>query len=293
MEIVLNLSMLEDTSLKLNVEKVGQEFCDPHKMPTDSSRPCYALHFILFGRGAIIDSHGKKYDLSKSDVFLLYKDEKYSYWPDIHDPWSYIWVEFDGEGIDELVSLCGFGKDSIKKHVRNLDDFVMLMRNMYDCYDTSELQSLRCTAYFMLVLGKFIEQELAAKTSQSDIRNRQLLRNILIYINNNHTSPELTTEDIARPHGISVRSLNRLFSDMLGMTPIEYMNAYRIAAACEGIKLWNPSMAQIAKWVGFKDEAYFSRVFKNVKGVSPQEWKKGGMDEDPFAWIKEKGMLFR
>ena len=77
------------------------------------------------------------------------------------------------------------------------------------------------------------------------------------------------------------------------MTPIEYLNAYRISVACEGIRLWNPSMAEVAKWVGFEDEAYFSRVFKSIKGMSPQEYKKSNTTEDPFAWIKAKGMLFR
>ena len=293
MEIGLNMSMLEDKNLKLNIEKVGQEFCDPQKKATNCLRPCYALHFVLFGKGTIIDGNGKRYELGKNDSFLLYRNEKYSYCPDAQDPWSYIWVEFSGTGLDELVSLCGFEKDNIKKHIRDFNDFIILMRDMFDCYDASEVQSMRCTAYLMLILGKFIEHELATKTPQRDIRNKKLIRNILVYINNNHMSPSLTTEMIAQLHGMSVRSLNRLFSEVLGMTPIEYLNAYRISVACEGIRLWNPSMAEVAKWVGFEDEAYFSRVFKSIKGMSPQEYKKSNTTEDPFAWIKAKGMLFR
>ncbi len=293
MEIALHMNLMEDKNLKINIEKVGQEFCDSQKKATNCLRPCYALHFVLFGKGTIFDGKGKRYELGKNDAFLLYRDEKYSYCPDPQDPWSYIWVEFGGTGLDELLSLCGFERENIKKHVRDFNDFTMHMRNMYDCFDASEVQSMRCTAYLMLILGKFIEQELATKTPQRDIRNKKQIRNILVYINNNHMSPSLTTEMIAQLHGMSVRSLNRLFSEVLGMTPIEYLNAYRISVACEGIQLWNPSIAEVAKWAGFEDEAYFSRVFKSVKGMSPQEYKKKGIDEDPFAWIKAKGMLFR
>ncbi len=293
MEIALNMNLLEDGNLKINIEKVAQEFCDSRKKTTNCLRPCYALHFVLFGKGTLIDGNGKKYELGKNDTFLLYKNEKYSYCPDNQDPWSYIWVEFSGTGIDELVALCGFDKDNIKKHIKDFNDFIMLMRNMYECYDASEVQYLRCSAYLMLILGKFIEQELSAKTPQRDIRNKKQIRNILVYINNNHMSSSLTTESIAQLHGMSVRSLNRLFMEVLDMTPIEYLNAYRVSVACEGIQLWNPSIAEAAKWAGFEDEAYFSRVFKNIKGVSPQEYKKSGTAEDPFKWIKEKGMLFR
>lgn len=169
----------------------------------------------------------------------------------------------------------------------------MLMRSMYEYYDASEVQNLRCGAYLMLVFAKFIEQELMAKSSMRDLRNKKQIRNILVYINNNQMSPSLTTETIAQLHGMSVRTLNRLFLDTLNMTPIEYLNAYRISVACEGIQLWNPSMAEVARWAGFEDEAYFSRVFKNIKGISPQEYKKSGTTEDPFAWIKAKGLLFR
>lgn len=105
--------LYEDKKLKLNIEKVGQEFCNPQKKATNCLRPCYALHFVLFGKGTLIDGNGKRYELGKNDAFLLYKDEKYSYFPDNQDPWSYIWVGFGGTGIEEFVSLCGFEKDNI------------------------------------------------------------------------------------------------------------------------------------------------------------------------------------
>ena len=102
MEIALNMNLLEDGNLKINIEKVAQEFCDSRKKTTNCLRPCYALHFVLFGKGTLIDGNGKKYELGKNDTFLLYKNEKYSYCPDNQDPWSYIWVEFSGTGIDEI-----------------------------------------------------------------------------------------------------------------------------------------------------------------------------------------------
>lgn len=294
MIVNLNMNLMDDKNLQINIVKVGQEFCSVRKMLTNCKRPCYALHFVLFGRGTLIDSTGKKYKLNKGDAFLLYENEKYSYAPDVQDPWSYIWVEFNGEGLDEFLSFCGFEKDNIKKPLKDFNDFVVWMRNMYEAYDASEVQQLRCLAYFMLISGKFIEQEQSAKTPLRDTLNKKQIRNILVYINNNFTMSALSTEMIAQLHGMSVRTLNRLFMDSLGMTPVEYINAYRIAVACEGIQLWKPtSVAEVARWAGFEDEAYFSRVFKNIKGMSPQEYKKRGIDEDPFVWIKEKGMLFR
>lgn len=293
MEIELNTNLIDDKKLSINILKVGQEHCSPRKKPENCKRPCYALHLVMFGRGTLIDGSGKKYEISKNDAFILYENESYTYCPDIHDPWSYIWVEFNGTEIDKLLSLCGFEKDSISKHIKDFNEFIMLMRDMYESYDASEVQQLRCSAYLMLVLGKFIEQEQALKISPRNAQKKKQLRNILVYINNNYASAALSNETIAQLHGMSVRSLTMLFAEVLGMSPVEYINAYRISVACERLQVANLGVTDAAHWAGFDDEKYFSRVFKSIKGISPLEYKKIGTTEDPFAWIKEKGMLFR
>ena len=39
------------------------------------------MHFVLYGHGTLI-ANGEKISLSKGDVFLLFTDEKYEYYPD-------------------------------------------------------------------------------------------------------------------------------------------------------------------------------------------------------------------
>lgn len=36
-----------------------QEHCSPRKKPENSKRPCYALHLVMIGRGALIDGAEK------------------------------------------------------------------------------------------------------------------------------------------------------------------------------------------------------------------------------------------
>ncbi len=144
----------------------------------------------------------------------------------------------------------------------------------------------------LLVISKLIEYEQDGKVPPKIALKRKQMREILIYINNN-IAANLTNQMIAQVNGMSVSSLNMLFNDILGMTPVDYINAYRIATACERFQTTNLNVKDAAFLVGFTDEKYFTRVFTNIKGVSPQEYKKSGTLEDPFLWIKEKGMLFR
>lgn len=288
----LKINEFDDSDVVLDVVKVGLEHCSPRKPIENCIRPCYSLHFVMFGRGTLITSDGQSYSMNKGDAFLLYEKEQYKYYPDNRDPWSYTWVEFTGENLDKVMSACGFEKGKIKKHVKDFVVFLDYMRNLYDMYDASEIQQLRCCAYLMLILGKFIEQEQESKVSPKIAYKRKQLREILIYINNN-IAANLTNQMIAQVNGLSVSSLNMLFNNILGMPPVDYINAYRIATACEKFQAANWSVKDAAFLVGFSDEKYFTRVFTNIKGMSPQEYKKSGTLEDPFLWLKEKGMLFR
>jgi len=77
------------------------------------------------------------------------------------------------------------------------------------------------------------------------------------------------------------------------MSPVDYINAYKVAIACEKMQSTNMNASEAAMWSGFDDEKYFSRIFKRVKGMTPTEYRKSKPDEDPFMWIKERGLLFR
>ena len=223
-------------------------------------------------------------------------DERYCYKPDKHDPWSYIWIDFDGNEIDGLMSVCGFTKENIKKHIdSDISEYVELMKKMYLSNDSSEYQQMRCTAYFMLIISKLIEQEYGKYTDIKDLYKKKTLREILIYINNNYALPTMGAKKVCEVCGISSSAIERLFSEYLNMSPIDYINSYRISVACDQMQTYNFDVAAATQWVGYTDIKYFSRVFKEKKGMTPSEYKikTKNEEDDPFEWLKAKGLFFR
>lgn len=291
MKIPIKTSLVDDENMVLDVVKCGQEYCNSNKRSQVGVRPFYSLHFVLFGKGVLKDGSGKEYHINKNEIFLLYENEFYDYHPDEFEPWSYIWVDFTGEEIDKFLLLCGFEKDNLVKRGKDFNEYVEMMRRMYEAYDATEVQQLRISAYLMLILGKLIEQEQEKKLSLRELRKVKTLRDIIVYINNNYASAALTNEIIASVNGMSVRSLNLLFSEVLDMSPVEYILNYKISLACE--KLARPDMTinEVAKEAGFDDSKYFARVFKKIKGITPSEYAQLPEKDDPFGWIKEKGFM--
>ncbi len=272
---------------KFKIGKVGYENCSPSKRPVVWVRPNYSWHFVLFGRGTVVTEDGRMYKIGRGESFLLYQGERCNHYPDAQDPWTYIWVELTGDNLEGMFRQCGFTKEKFHRKLIGFDGYVELLKSMKDSFDESDVQQMRTCAYLILIMSRCIEDEREGRVDFRIIRKRRQVRDILTYMNNNFSLP-LTNEEIAAEHGLAVRTLTALFAETLQMTPVQYMNAYRIAVACERFQTTDMSIAEVAKWSGFDDVKYFSRVFRKEKGMSPQEYKKAKPNEDAFAKVKKK-----
>ena len=68
----------------------------------------------------------------------------------------------------------------------------------------------------------------------------------------------------------------KLFKKEMGISPLKYLTQIRISHAKRLLRLKHRSGMSIQEisWLsGFQDSLYFSRVFKKVTGVPPQDWE--------------------
>ena len=102
---------------------------------------------------------------------------------------------------------------------------------------------------------------------------RERLFSMMQFIHANYND-KITLEDIANSAAISSRECLRCFNLCLRETPIEYLTNYRINMAKEFLKKSNKSITDIAFETGFSNAAYFTKVFKQVRGITPKEYRK-------------------
>ena len=92
-----------------------------------------------------------------------------------------------------------------------------------------------------------------------------------------HYYENLMLADVAQKVGISAGYLSTLFQKQLSKGFIDYLNEVRIEYACTYLQQNYLKTYEIAYKVGFKDEKYFSKVFKKIKGQSPSEYRKSAL----------------
>ncbi|MFI7320332.1 helix-turn-helix domain-containing protein [Streptomyces venezuelae] len=106
-----------------------------------------------------------------------------------------------------------------------------------------------------------------------------LLITIRQYIDRHLGDPDLSAEQIAAAHLISVRYLHRLF-EAEGITVgrlIQRQRVERCAGELARRGRSSPSIAVVAARWGFRSPAHFSRAFKSVYGHPPQQWRRMAM----------------
>ena len=93
----------------------------------------------------------------------------------------------------------------------------------------------------------------------------------MAYIHASYTEP-ISRSDVAAYVGLSERHLTRCFRQEVGLTPITYLNRYRVKQAKAMLDSGEKSITEVAMEVGFSNNSYFTRVFRDEVGVSPRAY---------------------
>ncbi len=119
---------------------------------------------------------------------------------------------------------------------------------------------------------RHIEQALSRQRKLGSAMQR-LVREAMAYIHEHYAEP-LSLQHIGRNIGISEGYLVRCFQRELGVTPMTYLNRYRVNQARALLTISDETVTEIASRVGFADSGYFSRVFREETGLSPSEYRR-------------------
>jgi YesN/AraC family two-component response regulator len=117
-----------------------------------------------------------------------------------------------------------------------------------------------------------IDAALARKRKLGSAAQR-LVRQAMAYLHE-HYSEQISRDDLAHHLGMNGDYLTYCFRKEVGMTPIAYLNRYRVNQAKLLLAESDKNVTEVAMSVGFSDSGYFSRVFRRQVGVSPDAYRR-------------------
>ncbi|WP_051287171.1 ABC transporter substrate-binding protein [Paenibacillus taiwanensis] len=90
----------------------------------------------------------------------------------------------------------------------------------------------------------------------------------------NHYDQSLSMDQLARMADISAKYYAELFKKMYGMSALDYLTSVRMKRAKQLLTRAEMKLKDVAAQVGYQDEFYFSRKFKQQVGVAPTVYMK-------------------
>lgn len=123
----------------------------------------------------------------------------------------------------------------------------------------------------MILLLRSLEKEEQfqdpAHANQSD-RMNQVVQLITTYMENNYAK-EISIEQLATLYYVSPTYLSKIFKDLTGVSPINYLIQIRLKNAHQMLEKQDLTVKEVAKAVGYEDAYHFSKSFKKHFGISP------------------------
>ena len=144
----------------------------------------------------------------------------------------------------------------------------------------AEMERLNQGVAVVLAKGLFSIEETIGHISNALEQKRRisgeakrLVRLAMGYLHQNYAE-SISRRDIAKHVGITEDHLTFCFRQEVGITPILYLQRYRINQAKRLLKDTAQSITEIAFNVGFSDSGYFSRIFRRETGISPEKFRQ-------------------
>jgi transcriptional regulator GlxA family with amidase domain len=98
--------------------------------------------------------------------------------------------------------------------------------------------------------------------------------NAAIHYMKENLGKKLTLAELADYTGYSSSYFSNLFLKRTGYAPLSYFNQIKIQKACQFLDFTDMKVNQVCYRVGIEDAYYFSRLFSQIMGMSPREYKK-------------------
>jgi AraC-like DNA-binding protein len=236
-----------------------------------AAAPYYVVHFQLRG-SSVFRQHGVASALRAGDYVITSGADPY-HW-EFRGDFSTFSIRFPQSFVDlpeaALRTVLGRPVPAVSRFGSRLSPFVAAVTT-----DDSPLWGPLGARVARNLIDLFATALCEAVSESPLPRSVVSFMKITEYIGRRLSEPGLDTAGIARAHHLSARHLQAVFAEQ-GTTVTGWIRERRLAGCRRDLA--DPTLSELpigdiaARW-GYRDQAYFSRLFRRSFGETPREWR--------------------
>ena len=251
--------------------------------------PCHwhnAVEIVYALEGAYeVDVNGHNLNMGQYDILIIAGG-------DLHSLSTYgkqgkrAFFQFDLSRVE------GFGNANLVKSFLNRTRLITGMEDR-ELHESLELQlklildafDKKEFAYELYINGRLLDilvllsrsliirPDSKGTCSKSKVYGLEKINRALQYIEENYCN-DITLKDVSNAAGFSEFHFSRLFKEITEKNFNKYLNEFRIKKAEKLISEHNMTITEAAHISGFNSLVTFNRLFRELKGCSPSQYKK-------------------
>ncbi len=238
----------------------------------------FAVVYLGGGSGLFNSAATKRCEIRRGSLFFLFPGVWHLYGPRRSEAWQEYWFLFEGFIPDR------FRRTSLLDPARPIYDVGYdqeLIQRWKTCIHISETRpegwSLLLSERLYSILGHVFANGRAEMAEDS----RATLVSAAIELMEDHISdPAFSLEDHSGDLGMCYSGLRRLFKSRTGYSPAKYLARIKMQIARPRLLTTDDSVKAIAMDLGFEDPYHFSRRFKQLTGLAPQDYREAFRGQD-------------
>ncbi|MDR0497509.1 MAG: AraC family transcriptional regulator [Treponema sp.] len=232
--------------------------------------PEFQMIYITEGEG-IFSCNGSNYQVKPGCIMLVLPGLKHMYQPLLETGWQEFWVGFKGSYFFRLLEEGRFSKEHIFLRPGLNDTILSFFSQIFDeVRNQRPLYQFKTCALILSLIAEVLTRE--RRKEQPNYYEKIVAQ--AIYLMDSTVYTAINLPFISEQVGISTSRLNEIFKTYTSMTPYQYYIDIKIHKAESLLEKEDLPVKEAAHRMGFEDQYYFSRLFKNKTGISPSDWKK-------------------
>ncbi|WP_316791166.1 AraC family transcriptional regulator [Pedobacter frigoris] len=244
--------------------------------------PVAAEHYTLREKGCpemivilCVDGKGKyenkgvSYQVLPGQFFILPPDQPHSYESDSDEPWSIYWIRIGGSNAAKFCAQPAARKCYKPMYTKSVNEISRLFDDIYGAlengYSLQHLSYSNMTLQHVLGLLLFRLQENVSGTISVTEKAINFMRA--------HVAEQYSLKELASVFGYSTSQFSNIFKQETGYSPIDYFIHLKLQEGCKFLDLTHLKIYEVALKVGYTDPYHFSKIFKKIMHVSPEQYR--------------------
>jgi AraC family transcriptional regulator, arabinose operon regulatory protein len=213
------------------------------------------------------------HEIHPGELLLIPPGTPHTYGADAKNPWTIYWAHLKGESNLLLIAEMGITKAKPVVWLGEEPELLALFEELLDVIEHGYAapRLLYASQILAHLIGLIIWDSHRSSGGNPNTTSQKVAQSIAYM--KQHLDKAPTVASFAAMANLSESHYRSLFKRQTGYAPMDYFIRLRIHKACQLLDTSDFSVKEVARFTGFQDALYFSRVFRTVIGLPPTQYR--------------------